>query len=271
MDASDLLKTVDYCRSKLPLSSAQEEFRFESIPLAVLKSVSCIGIKTPKLTEIVNLYHDIFISRNISENSHCVNTTGEVSVSNFIKHFENLGFDQKSSDVYKQRGNYLAEEAINAYMFCRTLHSFDVDCSSDLDKIVGNIFFENQIRNLPGQRNGDSLKFFYMYAGIEYPLPDRILRKFINSAIKKSLGIKECKKLIEQVAQIIDLENSENTPGLLEKLIWSYQLAQKKLRIVWQDCDEIRPGHGVFLYDKDRKDLNSYEGDVVAYVEGYSI
>ena len=42
MNAVNLIKTLDYCRSRLPLSTVEDDFRFVSIPLAALKAVSSI-------------------------------------------------------------------------------------------------------------------------------------------------------------------------------------------------------------------------------------
>ncbi|NMC64337.1 MAG: hypothetical protein GYA55_14325 [SAR324 cluster bacterium] len=270
MNALNLIKTLDYCRSRLPLSTAEDDFRFVSIPLATLKAVSSIGTKTPLLTQVIDFYYDNFVSRDDSENSHYFRKTGEVCVSDFINFFADRGIEQMSSAEFKQEVPSLPEQAINAYVFCRILRSYDVEYSSDLNKIVGNKFFEKQIRNIPGQRNGNSLKFFYMYTGIEYSLPARELRKFIFSATNKNLGISDCTELIGHVAKTLRIHNTEFTHELLEKLIWSYQLAQKKLHIVWQECDRIPLGHGVYLYDKKRRDSSMYGSDVVASIEGYS-
>ncbi len=270
MNALNLIKTLDYCRSRLPLSTAEDDFRFVSIPLAALKAVSSIGAKTPLLTQVVDFYHDNFMSRDISETSLYFTRTGEVCVSEFIKFFADRGIEQMSSAEFKQEVPSLPDEVINAYMFCRILRSYDVEYSPDLNKIVGNKFFEKQIRNIPGQRNANSLKFFYMYTGIEYSLPARELRKFIFSATNKNLGINDCTELIGHVANTLRIDNTEFTHELLEKLIWSYQLAQKKLHIVWQECDRIPLGHGVYLYDKERRDSSMYGSDVVASIEGYS-
>ena len=79
----------------------------------------------------------------------------------------------------------------------------------------------------------------------------------------------DCQELLENVSRNLNFDYPGITHGLLEKLIWSYQIAQKKLRIVWQECGEIRPGHGVFLYDKYREDANLLDRNV-AYIEGYS-
>lgn len=270
MNASNLIKTVDYCRSRLPISTAEDDFRFVSIPLAALKAVSSIGTKTPLLTQVVDFYYDNFISRDISENSFYFTKTGEVCVSDFIKFFADRGIEQMSSAEFNQEVLSLPDEVINAYMFCRILRSYDVEYSSDLNKIVGNKIFEKQIRNIPGQRNVNSLKFFYMYTGIEFTLPAQELRKFIFSATKMSLGINECNELIGHVAETLRKGNSGFTFNLLERLIWSYQIAQKRLRIVWQECDEVFLGHGVSLYDKMRRDSRMYRSDVVASIEGYS-
>lgn len=103
---------------------------------------------------------------------------------------------------------------------------------------------------------------------INTPLTGQELKKFIYSAIKKDVGIDDSRKLIGKVAGILESENPEFKQETLEKLICSYQFAQKKLRIVWQECDEIRDGHGVVLYDKSRPDTCRH-GQNIAYIEGY--
>ena len=222
------------------------------------------------MTQVIEFYYDNFVSRDNSENSHFFTKTGEVCVSDFINFFTDRGIEQLSSAEFKQEVPSFPDEVINAYVFCRVLRPYDVEYSSDLNKIVGNKFFEKQIRNIPGQRNGNSLNYFYMYTGIEYSLPARELRKFIFSATNKNLRINDCTELIGHVSETLRIDNTEFTHELLEKLIWSYQLAQKKLHIDWQECDWIPLGHGVYLYDKKRRDSNMYSSDVVASIEGYS-
>ena len=82
-----------------------------------------------------------------------------------------------SSEFVNPEGFYSKKEVKISYMFCKILRSFDVESICDLDKITGNVDFENEIRKILGQRKSDSLIFFYMYTGVDHVLPDKILKK----------------------------------------------------------------------------------------------
>jgi len=88
------------------------------------------------------------------------------------------------------------------------------------------------------------------FSTTDSPLSNQKLKKFIYSVLRKNIDIEDCRKLLDRVAVILASENSDFKQESFEKLIKSYQIDQKKFRIVWQECDEIKAGHGVVLYDK---------------------
>ncbi len=67
------------------------------------------------------------------------------------------------------------------------------------------------------------LKYLYMLAGDENTVkPDRMLMRFINS-VSKDITIDDAQQIIVKCAALLEKDNKNITPRLLDYLIWDYQ------------------------------------------------
>jgi hypothetical protein len=96
----------------------------------------------------------------------------------------------------------------------------------DVQEIMGNAAFEAEIARIPGQSSGLSTRYFYMLAGDEnFIKPDRMIRRFIDSAIHRELSFDECQELLVSAHAELVREYPPLTPRSLDHQIWLYQRA----------------------------------------------
>ena len=63
-----------------------------------------------------------------------------------------------AANTSTRRGILKSEAVLH---FSRVLHQHGVDYLQDVDSIIGSKDFEADIRQIPGQRSGTSLRYFY--------------------------------------------------------------------------------------------------------------
>ena len=106
----------------------------------------------------------------------------------------------------------------------RKLFKVSVSSLQGVDKILGNELFEGEIAKIPGQSSGLSTRYFYMLAGDEnFIKPDRMIRRFIYSALQRELSINECQELRLAAHAELVKEYPLLKPRSLDHLIWMYQ------------------------------------------------
>jgi hypothetical protein len=112
-------------------------------------------------------------------------------------------------------------------MFLRVLIKYKVESFKDLDKITTNDKFENEIREIPGQKSGISLKYFFMLAGSEDLIkPDRMIIRFLEHESGKKLSLNDCQLVLTEVNKNLNEMGFKITPKKLDNLIWNYQRTQ---------------------------------------------
>lgn len=107
-------------------------------------------------------------------------TANHMSIREFVALYDTRTPAAMADQVYENhnltsaRNGILKAEA--ACLFARVLQRFDVDYMQDIGKAIASPDFEEQIRQIPGQRSGISLKYFLMLSGSEDLIkPDRMI------------------------------------------------------------------------------------------------
>ncbi len=120
------------------------------------------------------------------------------------------------------RNGILKAEA--TYRFASVVQKFGVEYLQDVEKIMGNETFEQEITRIPGQSSGLSTRYFYMLAGDEnFIKPDRMIRRFIQAAIGRDLNMDECQELLIAAHAELVRDYPLLTPRSLDHEIWLYQ------------------------------------------------
>lgn len=220
---------ISFCRKKLDLSNLtqSEEYGYHNLPLCIIDAVFSIGVRYTSTENTVKRFCDYFGVTRLRE-KEMPPTSDQLSVSEFLQLHNGLTFSEMAEKVYQNkqrtstRNGILKVEAV--YLFGKVVSNYGVEYLQDVDKILGNELFESEIARIPGQSSGLSTRYFYMLAGDEnFIKPDRMIRRFIYSAIQKELSFDEFQELLNAAHAELVKEFPLLTPRSLDHLIWLYQ------------------------------------------------
>jgi hypothetical protein len=126
--------------------------------------------------------------------------------------------------------------------FARILESHGIEYLQDVSRIANYGPIENEIRTIPGQRSGISLKYFLMLAGSEeFIKPDRMVLRFLKSALSRDVVVQDASPLLRTACQSLNTKYPQLTPRLLDNEIWKYQRPKSMSR---SGCGGLRRGPG---------------------------
>jgi hypothetical protein len=83
---------------------------------------------------------------------------------------------------------------------------------------------EDAIKDIPGQRTGISLQYFWMLAGSDDLIkPDRMVLRFLKEALQREISLNEAQSVLSATTQALKVAYPHLTPRLLDHAIWNYQ------------------------------------------------
>ena len=189
-----------------------------------------IGANYTSTENTVNRFCEYFNLQRLSRVRY-PDKSAQLSITEFVELYNKHDNEWLAEQVYRNRqrtstkSGILKSEAV--LMFSKTLQEYKVDSFQDVENIIGNTSFETAIKKIPGQGSGISPRYFYMLAGSDvYVKPDRMMARFIRSALQKSLSVEESHDLVVEACQILSEEYPHLTPRALDHLIWNYQREQ---------------------------------------------
>lgn len=230
MPDNDVTKLATFCRANLDLAHAKlsDEYYYLSLPLCVIDAVFSIGVRYTSTRNTVIRFCDSCGLRRIRPGAVLPATVEQLSITEFVRLYDRYGVDRMTEHVYQNhqrtstRNGILKSEA--ALMFGQTLQRFRVEYLQDVATIVENPHFESEIQWIPGQTSGIALRYFYMLAGSDDHIkPDRMIARFIESALHKSLSVEESHRVVVGACEVLKKEYPHLTPRLLDHQIWNYQ------------------------------------------------
>ena len=228
IEANDVEKTVNFCRENLDIATTIEEQEppYANIPLCVIDSVFSISVRYSSTQKVVQRFCDRFGIMDVAKN-HPPNQSSQLSVKDFLAMYDEHGIEGMTG-IYQNRqrtstkNGILKSEAV--LLFSQAITSFDVDYLQDIEKIFENPEFEAKIKQIPGQKSGISLRYFYMLVGSEdYVKPDRMLERFTKNATGKTLDLDEIMEVIVKACAVLKTDYPSLTPKSLDHIIWNYQ------------------------------------------------
>lgn len=229
-------RLAEYCNLVLDLKNAHlgDEHFYQSLPLCVIDAVYSIGVNFEGTRRTVKRYCDYYSLQRIrSDRATVLQLEEQESIEQFIEKIISTGIEFFTKKVFQNRqrtstrNGILKSEAV--LQFAKTLQKYRVNYFQDVLRVIGDIKFENDIKKIPGQRSGISLKYFYMLAGSEDLIkPDRWIKQFIENAIKKQVSDQESQWLLTGACEELRLKYPRLTPRLLDHEIWKYQRSKSK-------------------------------------------
>jgi hypothetical protein len=216
-----------------------DEYRYSELGLCVLDAVFSIGIRYTAVRAVVHRYASFYglsITRQSLTDQSDLQTypsrAAQEPVSTLIERIEGVGPERFSTEVVRNRcrtssrGGILKSDA--SLRFARILAASGVEYFQDVSKVLTSASFDAQVRAIPGQRSGISLRYFFMLAGSEDRIkPDRHIIRFLSTALHRPVVIEEAEPLLRAVAG----ELAQNHPNLnlrtLDYCVWDWQRKQK--------------------------------------------
>lgn len=223
-----------FCKNQLDLATAQlsDEYYYQSLPLCVIDAVFSIGVNYTSTRNVVIRFCEHFGIERISKNSRPPDITAQLSIREFLDIYQEYGVSRMTEEIYcnrqrtSTRNGILKSEAV--LKFSQVLDSHHCNYLQDVDTVIGKQSFEDQVQQIPGQRSGIALRYFYMLAGSDnYIKPDRMIERFIYSALNRRLSIEESHAVIVEAHKILAQEYPFLTLRALDHAIWNYQRAKK--------------------------------------------
>ena len=219
------------CKQRLNLQNAQlsEEYYYSSLPLCVIDAVFSIGIRYSTTRQVViNFCERQEIKRLREYGSLYPDKKQQLSVKEILNLYKSYSIHELANDFFKNRcrtssrNGILKAEAV--FLFSEVLYKYDINYFQDLPSLIGNIEFENSIKQIPGQKSGISTSYFYMLAGDEDSIePDRMIMRFIESCIGKNTDIHKASRLLKEAHKTLKCDFPNLTLRQLDHEIWKYQ------------------------------------------------
>ncbi|MFV8373614.1 hypothetical protein [Flavobacterium sp. LB2P74] len=141
---------------------------------------------------------------------------------------EQESIKELTEKIYKNRqrtstrSGILKSEAV--IKFLKILQKYEVNKLSDVYKIISSKEFEIDIKEIPGQKSGISLTYFFMLAGSDDLIkPDRMIIRFLENISGEIVSLTDCQIILAEVSKNLQKNGFHITPKKLDNLIWNYQ------------------------------------------------
>lgn len=209
------------------------EYYYKSLPLCIVDAVYSIGVRYEGVKNVVDRYCARFnLQRTRTTKSLFSPVHEQESISAFCENTERIGPVNMAEEVYRNRQRTSARNGIlkadAVYRFAIVLRKYNIEYLQDMSGAVENIALEKDIRSIPGQASGISLKYFFMLAGSDDIIkPDRMILAFLGEALGRPVSMSEAQDLLSAAAKQLRVNYPNLTPRLLDHEIWKYQRDQR--------------------------------------------
>jgi len=202
-----------------------ESYYYASLPLCVIDAVFSIGVKYTSTQNTVRRYCRYFGLAEYQSDMKLGDATHRIS--QMVSSLEALGAAKCADSVFcnhqrtSAHNGILKAEAV--LMFAKVLQADGIETLEDFRRKGLSSDAETEIMQIPGQKSGLSLHYFYMLAGDDsYAKPDRHILRFINKYAGVNPGIHEAQELLQDTVHELKRNHPNITVRLLDYTIWDY-------------------------------------------------
>jgi len=229
MDTENFVK---YCKKNLNLEHAKlsDEYYYSNLPLCVIDAVFSIGIKYTTTKKVVEKFCNFFqINKFRQDKNKSPLPNTQLSINEFIDLYEENGLDFFTKTIYDNRNRTSSVNGILKSVavldFLKVLQKYNVNYLQDINStLLLNNNFKQDIKEIKGQGTGKSLAYFFMLAGNDnFIKPDRMIERFVESALGKKVSTDELIKLFDNSILNLKKEFPDLTLRELDHEIWKYQ------------------------------------------------
>lgn len=227
----DVKKIISFCEKELNLDNIKlsREFFYSSLPLCVIDAVFSTGIKYTTVKNVIDRYcYNFNIGVNRLNKLTLPEISTQQSINDFISLYDHYRLDFMTRHVFRNRNRTSPQKGIlkseAVYMFAKVLQEYGVNYFQDLSKIQNSDSFKEDILQIPGQKSGISLQYFFMLASDnDFIFPSRYLIAFLSNVLEKNISPKKTIQLLNASYKILQNEYLHLTLKQLDYAIYSYQ------------------------------------------------
>ena len=168
---------------------------YNHLSLCIIDAVWSIGVKYEGVQNVVTRY---YVNRELvpyreeflRKSFQYPDIKNQESITTFLQYLKCFSNEELSNKIFKNKqrtstkNGILKSEAV--VKFTEVLLKYYVNYFQDIEiKIKGNKLFEHDIKNIPGQKSGICLDYFFMLSGDENKIkPDRMIKRFLATPLK---------------------------------------------------------------------------------------
>jgi len=226
----------------LSINDLGREYFYPSLPLCIIDAVFSIGVNYLSTKNTVSRYCLFFDLPNFSSTREIFEKSEmslpiadsfpteceQETITAFLEKFSNRSPSQFAVEVFQNQqrtsthNGILKAEAVRDFALALNkngINNFqDLAEHSDFEKI------ENDLLSIKGQSSGISIKYFWMLSGNKNQIkPDRMVCRFVEDAIGRSVSTKEAESIIIGAFEILSSQFNKLNLRLLDYKIWCFQ------------------------------------------------
>lgn len=225
MDLGSYLESI-FDLSNLVLSKS---YYYKSLSFCVIDAVYSIGVRYSSTINTVVRYsewshRDLYREYGTGSDS----IENEYSISEFYDDIKSFSSEKLAEEIFnnKQRtssvNGILKAQAVRE--FTEILIANNINYFSDVNKMIGNQFIEDQILKIKGQGSGTSLMYFYMLAGDDNKIKtDRHILRFFERYKGSKVTSGEAIQMVNDVVKKLKSKYPNLTSRSLDHAIWKYE------------------------------------------------
>ena len=210
------------------IRDAQERVRYPSLSLCVIDAVYSIGVRYAQVEAVVERYCARYRVEAETCGGQLPLPRDQDAISALAARIDATGPERFAAEVLLNKGRTSTRngilKAVAVRRFCAGLSAHKVEYLQDVPAAAANKRLADDIKCIPGQRSGISFVYFLMLAGCEdFVKPDRMVRRFLESVLQRTVGIDECQMLLAGAVAELRPRFPGVTPLLLDSVIWEHE------------------------------------------------
>lgn len=215
----------------LPSVSFSLSYFYDALPYCVIDAVFSIGVKYTSTQNVVKSYCTYYGLREYNAERDCKGDTH--TISQFIDNITSAGIENSADIIFKNhqrtspRNGILKADAV--IRFARILQKYGIETLADMAAKGLSVRAEQEILQIPGQKSGLSLRYFYMLSGDDSQAkPDRHVLRFLKEHTGRDFSIQQAQDALINVVGVLKEKYPHMTVRLLDYSIWDYMAHREK-------------------------------------------
>ena len=207
-----------------------QEYQYASLGHCVLDSIFSIGVRYEGVRGVLHRYCQRYQLREFHDGLGPPPVADQLPLSGLVDQISELGPERFATEIVQNRQRTSSRSGIlkaeASLLFAETLIRNGVETFQDAMEHIADQDLDRELRGVPGQASGISIRYFFMLAGSpDLIKPDRMIIRFLKGVLGRDVSPEAAVRLLAGV--VIQLR----TAGLsvdarnIDSAIWQYQRA----------------------------------------------